>query len=198
MNIKKNTITNLWIFYLMTRKEELNLKCVRVNEILTGDISVSYTLMDSIDTITYGNGVVTGYTYDNRNRPVNIETVDGVTSLLNLSYTYDLTGSVTSINNGSFTEYYTYDLLDRLNSTVGPWGIIDYSYDPVGNRLSKSVQGGSTVTYTYDCMDRIIFASGLGFDWNANGNMVYKHDGVTAWNYTYDPLNRLTRVEKHI
>lgn len=66
----------------------------------------------------------------------------------------------------------------------------------MGNRLSKAVQGGSTVTYTYDEMDRISSASGLGFDWDGNGNMVYKHDGVYAWNYTFDALNRLKRVEK--
>jgi len=26
--------------------------------------------------------------------------------------------------------------------------------------------------------------------------MIYRHDGVSAWNYTYDTLHRLKRVEK--
>lgn len=36
----------------------------------------------------------------------------------------------------------------------------------------------------------------MGFDWDSNGNMVYKHDGAYAWNYTFDTLNRLTAVHK--
>jgi len=66
-------------------------------------------------------------------------------------------------------------------------------YDAVGNRLSRSVEGGSTVTYAYDCMDWIVSATGLGFDWDCNGNMIYRHDGVNAWNYTYDSVDRLKR-----
>jgi YD repeat-containing protein len=120
----------------------------------------------------------------------------GVDTLLYLTYGYDMTGSVTSINNGTYTEYYCYDLLDRLNETIGPWGTIGYVYDAVGNRLTRSVDGGSTVTYTYDNMDRIVSATGLGFDWDCNGNMVYMDDGGNACNYTYDPVDRLKRVYK--
>jgi YD repeat-containing protein len=120
----------------------------------------------------------------------------GVDTLLDLTYGYDMTGSVTSINNGTYTETYGYDLLDRLNETVGSWGAIGYVYDAVGNRLTRSVEGGSTVTYAYDCMDRIVSVTGLVFDWDCNGNMVYMHDGVNAWNYTYDPVDRLKRVYK--
>jgi YD repeat-containing protein len=113
--------------------------------------------------------------------------------LLNLSYGYDLRDSVTSIGNGSFTETYGYDLRAR-NQTTGPWGTVSYGYDPVGNRLSKSVQGGSTISYAYDNMDRLVSATGLGFAWDDNGNMVYKNDGTYAWNYTYDTLNRRNKV----
>ena len=72
---------------------------------------------------------------------------------------------------------------------------LTYGYDAVGNRLSKS-NGGSTITYTYDSMDRMLTATGLGFDWDDCGNMIYKHDGVYAWNNTYDTLNGLTGVQK--
>jgi len=157
---------------------------------------IGYTVSDGIDTITYGNDVNTTYTYDNRDRPTNILTQNSGGVLLNLTYGYDLSGSVTSINNGSYTETYGYDLLDRLNSTAGPWGTVSYGYDAVGNRLSKAVQGGSTISYSYANVDRMLTATGLGFDWDPNGNMIYKHDGAYAWNYTYDTLNRLTKVHK--
>ena len=125
-----------------------------------------------------------------------VETPSGGSVLLNLTYGYDKTGSIISINNGSYTETYTYDLLDRLNRTVGPWGTVSYGYDAVGNRLSKAVQGSSTVSYTYDSMDKLTSATGMGFDWDSNGNMLYRDDGVYEWNYTYDPMNMLKTVTK--
>ena len=45
-------------------------------------------------------------------------------------------------------------------------------------------------------MDRLTSATGLGFNWDSNGNMLYRHDGVNAWNYTYDPVNRLKTAMK--
>jgi YD repeat-containing protein len=120
-----------------------------------------YTILSQIGSITYSNDVTTDYIYDSMNRPINILTQKSANTLLNLTYIYDKSGSVTGINNGSYTETYGYGLLDRLNSTVGPWGSITYSYDPVGNRLSKSVEGGSTTTYSYDNMDRLTSAIGM-------------------------------------
>ena len=95
------------------------------------------------------------------------------------------------------TKTYGYDLLDRLNATTGPWGTVTYTYDPVGNRLSKAVQGESTTTYGYDEVNRLASATGMGFTWDDNGNLLYWDDGVDAWNHTYDPANRLRRVTKN-
>jgi RHS repeat-associated protein len=66
----------------------------------------------------------------------------------------------------------------------------------VGNRLSKSVEGGSTVIYSYDSLDRLVSATGMGFGWDGNGNLLYMGDGLYEWNYSYDSLNRLTRVQR--
>jgi len=46
---------------------------------------------------------------------------------MNLTYTYDGSGSVLSINNGTYTETYTYDLIDGMNKTTGLWGTFIYS-----------------------------------------------------------------------
>ena len=80
---------------------------------------------------------------------------------------------------------------------VGPWGSITYGYDSVGDRLSKAVQGGSTTTYGYDEVNRLASATGIGFTWDDNGSMLCWGDGVDAWNYTYDPANRLQKVIKN-
>jgi RHS repeat-associated protein len=116
--------------------------------------------------------------------------------LLNLTYSYDRSGSVTGICNGTYTETYSYDMLDRLNSSSGPWGIISFGYDGVGNRVSKSVEGGSTISYSYDSLDRLVSATGMGFNWDGNGNLLYMGDGLYEWNYSYDSLNRLTGVQR--
>ncbi len=79
--------------------------------------------------------------------------------------------------------------------TTVPRGAIGYAYDEAGNRLEKTA--GSTTSYTYDCMNRLTSATGMGFDWDDNGNLVYVHDGSDAWNYSYDPEGRLLSVRKN-
>ena len=120
-----------------------------------GYATFTHNLAGGVDTIVYSNGVLTEYTYDNRNRSTNIATTRSGASLLNLTYEYDGSGSVTSIDNGTYTEYYDYDLLDRLNSTEGEWGNVTYGYDPVGNCVSKTVQGGYNTSYWYSCMNEL-------------------------------------------
>ena len=96
--------------------------------------------------------------------------------------------------NGSYTEYFGYDLLDRLNSTVGEWGNVAYAYDAVGNRVSKNVQGGVNTSYGYSCMNELTQATGMGFLWDGSGSLTYMSDGRDTWNYSYGPLDRLHKV----
>lgn len=35
----------------------------------------------------------------------------------------------------------------------------------------------------------MLSATCMGFDWDSNGNMLYRHDGVNAWNYTYNLIH---------
>ena len=59
------------------------------------------------------------------------------------------------------------------------------------------VAGQATTDYTYDSMNRLAQATGMGFDWDPNGNLLYKHDGSDAWNYNYDPEDRLIGILKN-
>ena len=59
------------------------------------------------------------------------------------------------------------------------------------------VAGQATTGYTYDSMNRLTQATGMGFDWDADGNLLYMHDGSDAWNYTYDPEDRLKGILKN-
>lgn len=86
---------------------------------------------------------------------------------------------------------YTYDPLYRLTAADYDTGdYYHYTYDSVGNRLTQenSVGGLSvTDTYTYDIANRLVDVDGVGYTWDANGNLL--SDGVNS--YTYDSANRL-------
>ena len=55
------------------------------------------------------NGIITQYQYKNRGLLSRI-----VSPVLDLNYTYDLVGNITGINDGTYTDAYSYDGLDRL------------------------------------------------------------------------------------
>ncbi|MEN4013083.1 MAG: hypothetical protein ROW48_13690 [Bellilinea sp.] len=82
------------------------------------------------------------------------------------------------------------DALDRLTGAGYSSGeSFAYSYDPVGSRLSQTVNGVTT-TYAYDTAGRLLSAGGLAYAWDDNGNLLW--DGINT--YTYDHANRLTGI----
>ena len=172
---------------------ELEYDALNRLEELKGYASFTYTISDQIDVISYRNGVTTDYSYDSMSRPTDITIEKGLSTLLDLDYSYDLSGSVTQIYDGVNTEVYEYDQLDRLIYSSGPWTSMNFTYDALGNRLTKTQ--GSTTSYSYDSVNRLTSATGMSFDWDDNGNMMYWLNGNDAWNYTYDLFDRLTRVD---
>ncbi len=159
--------------------------------------SFTYTKDDKVKTITYGNGIQTTYTYDSRSRATRILVKDGAVTKLDLNYAYTGNGDVQSIDDGiaPTDETYGYDGLDRLTSSSGPWGTITYTYDQVGNRLTKTE--GSQTTYTYGSYNRLTQAGSTNYTYDNNGNTMTKNDGVDSWSYTYDYNNMMTRAVKN-
>ena len=98
-------------------------------------------------TVTLGNGTTTNYTYDSRTyRLKTLRTVKGSTVLQNLAYTFDPAGNVTRLTDPRHgTQTFAYDDLNRLTRATGGYSTIDYAYNPIGNRVSRSV-GGDPVT----------------------------------------------------
>lgn len=80
---------------------------------------------------------------------------------------------------------YGYDRLYRLTSASDASGTRTYTYDPVGNRLTK-VAGGTT-TYTYDRADRMTAAGPLSVTVDAKGNLTARGTDTFA----FDQANRL-------
>jgi len=111
-------------------------------------------------------------------------------------YTYDANGNLTSINvtnDLSKDKTFTYDALNRLIAANGSYGAINYSYDNVGNRITK-VTNDDTETYTYVAgTNRLQEVTGpVNFAYDANGNIT----GIGNRNFIYNQNNRLVRVEE--
>jgi len=153
----------------------------------------TYTLNDKIDQINYGNNATTDYTYDSRSRPISIRVTSDGSTLLNCTYTYDASGSITHIRNSTSTETYGYDLLDRLTSSSGPWGSLTYTYDAVGNMLTKGA-----ASYMYNNMNRLTtIGANDDYTYDLNGNLVGKEAGATTWAYVYDGADQLISASRN-
>lgn len=83
--------------------------------------------------------------------------------------------------------------MDRLTSASCTSWSHTYSYDKVGNRISKD-----SVTYTVNTINEVTALSdGTSFIYDDNGNRTRKTGGTDTWDYTYDYANRLIKVEKN-
>ncbi|HXQ92906.1 MAG TPA: hypothetical protein VN739_07845, partial [Nitrososphaerales archaeon] len=158
----------------------------------------TYTLDDQIKSISYASKVTTKYTYDSVDRPLSITATNSSHTFESLTYVYDLAGNLISLNSPTYT--YTYDNLNRLNSSTGPWGTIKYTYDPAGNRV-KLVQGSATTTYTYNAYNRLNTATTSGstatYTFNHNGDLTKLVNGSNTWKYYYNFDNDLIGVSKN-
>ena len=82
--------------------------------------TLTYTLDSMIKSIAYDNGITTSYTYDSMDRPLSITSSNSSHTFQSLAYQYDSPGNLIKIDSGTYT--YTYDNLNRLNSSIGPSG----------------------------------------------------------------------------
>lgn len=119
---------------------------------LSGPIiaSIDYIASGQMDGITYGNGVTTDYAYDPRLRLKTLHTSHSAlgTQFIDYSYTFDGASNITRIDDGRSgvpaerenTQVFQYDDLYRLTQVDYPItaGSIAYSYDRIGNMLSKT------------------------------------------------------------
>ncbi|MBU1640984.1 MAG: RHS domain-containing protein [Proteobacteria bacterium] len=109
--------------------------------------AASYLPFGPLDGMTLGNGIQVSRSYDQSYQ------LTGITdsTVLELSYSHDLSGKITAIANNQDLlrdQQFAYDDNDHLTQAQGIYGTLDYTYDMVGNRQTKSVDG-LTDTYSY-------------------------------------------------
>jgi len=102
---------------------------------------------------------------------------------------------ISDFANSANTNNYDYDSLDRLTQAVTPGTPYAYSYDAVGNRMSRSA-GSSTDTYAYSSSSNRIAsvtpssAPARSFVFDANGSTTA--DGTNT--YAYDTRARMVQA----
>lgn len=161
--------------------------------------SATYTAWGAPKAVTFSNGVVATYGYDDNHWLKSISTVKGATTLQSLTYSRDSEGRIFDIASSSAGEgwTYTYDEIDRLQVSTNAGSSADsqtFTYTDSGNIISNSRLPGK---YAYPAPGAasirphaVTNAGGLTYGYDDNGNMTSK--GATA--YTFDAANRLSKV----
>lgn len=170
----------------------------RVTDPDTNTTDIAYNADGTVDTVTDPGGGVTDYTY---NGDAELTTIDSPGPLGDVTFTYDTKSRVatTTDANGEVTTL-TYDDMDRvleIDVTGGP--TVDFVYDALGNRTSRS-DGVGTVTTTFDNLNRVTAETypgsrNLSYVYDANGNLTSLTDPAGTTTYTYtnvDLVDELT------
>ena len=165
----------------------------------------SYDEVGNLKTLTYQNGVTHTWTYNSLNRLTNVTISNQASQILNaFSYTLNASGHrAQMVEQNGRTVDYTYDDLYRLtdesisSDPVGLNGDVMFSYDKVGNRLTRisTVTNIDTQNFTYDANDRLDSDT-----YDANGNTIQSQisnleSEIVGVGYTdeYDFENRLVK-----
>ena len=181
--------------------DELN-RLETVVDPLTGTTRYSYDTVGNLKTVSYPNGTRAEYSYDLLNRLTFLENRGSDGSLFgSYTYTLDAAGNRTKVEeepSGRVVDY-VYDATNRLLSeTISEPGqddrVISYTYDKVGNRLTKT-ENGFTTTYQYDANNRLIKEDDVTYSYDDNGNLIEKQSAEEQITYAYDYDNHLVRVE---
>ena len=173
----------------------------RVSKITTTSNSVTTTLLDNVSYRPFGEAA--GMSTGNGRTVNNLFDLNGRMTTANpgapreRNFSYDAAGRLTGVTAAGtpwFNRSYIYDALNRLAEVEGPFGVIQYGYDRVGNRLTES-RNGLTATYGYlEGSNRVSEISNFTvtpYSYDARGNIV----GMGERNLSYNQGSELVRVK---
>jgi RHS repeat-associated protein len=111
----------------------------------------------------------------------------GSSAVQDLTLGYDGADNISSVADAvspNLSQTFQYDLLGRVTQGVGPYGTDNYTYDAVGNRLTRSlVNGGTTTSTTYTIA-------------SSNNQLASTASGGVTLSYTYDANGARTAIKK--
>lgn len=150
------------------------------------------------------NQVAVEYSYDLANRLTRLRNArqPSGAALSFFEYTYDNMENPTSIRDAMGVHQYSYDALDRLTQAAEPGvGTQAFTYDPAGNRLTRTMTGQTNLAYAYNGVNELLNvkagAAETDYAYDEIGNLLTKTDpATTRTHYTFDALSRLTQVSQ--
>lgn len=167
--------------------------------------SIGYLPYGPVTGYTYGNGLQRTVSYDQDYRVADLAT--GPSGIIqDAVYSHDVVNNITGITDGNDvgnSQTFDYDDIYRLIEAIGRYGTIDYTYDEVGNRLTRSIDDSGTVdseSYSYDLSsNRLLTVTTNGsqtrtFIYTADGNTDTDSRTGTPMVFTYNQANRLVQA----
>jgi RHS repeat-associated protein len=165
---------------------------------------VSYTYDSGGRLATAANGTDTlTWAYDLAGQVLSEQSTKNASTV---AYTYDTGGDRLSVSlDGQVFVSYAYDDASRLTSISRSANVFGFGYDNANRRTSMTYPNGITTTYAYDTVSRLTnLAANLGqtpvtsfsYTYDAAGNRMSKAQLDYTETYSYDPLYRLTTVER--
>lgn len=113
--------------------------------------------------------------------------------IANRTMTYDAARNVRTKNTEVGDNTYDYDSVNRLTiATRSADSDKSYTYDGMGNRLTLD---GAANVWEYDDNNRLTTTGTVTYNYDDNGNVESKDDGVQLTHYFHDVVNRLEQVE---
>lgn len=169
--------------------------------------NIAYLPFGPIQSLTFGNGVAVTYEYDQDYRLTGIASSKGTTGIQDLTLTHDGTDNITAITDAldaTRNQSFEYDLLGRLTDATGYYGTEEYTYDALGNRLTRTLVQGSAinVTYTYASNDNQLQSANNGsttrsFTYDNAGNTISDSvSGGASFTYAYNHANRMKQSQE--
>jgi RHS repeat-associated protein len=175
-----------------------------------GEMTFAYDDLGRRTALGYPNKVTTTYDYDslgNLTRLIALGAKDEIVTAF--TYSHDQVGNRLSKAMPDKRYDYNYDAIYRLLES-SPVRINrkgkeiedknnaeEFSYDPVGNRISGPNWWDS---YLYDKSNQMLESAEYDYHYDTNGNLIEKigkGDELSNWTYDYDYENRLVKATKY-
>ena len=164
-----------------------------------GVTNYTYDPTSQLSTMQYPIGVAHAFTYDNRDRPINLSVTGPLGLSLSYAQTFSPSGRKTNVteqtgrdtNSGYSSVYRLLSENIAGDPASANNGALTYLLDPVGNRtsLTSSLAALPNQSFTYDSDDRLSSDT-----YDANGNTLTSGENTFA----YDFEDRLTQFDSSV
>jgi RHS repeat-associated protein len=171
--------TGQTIDYMSDSIDPARIGQVTLNSSQTLAATIAYLPFGSISSMTLGNGIVTTRTFD---QSYCVQSISA-TPVMSRTYSTDNVGKITVITDNvdsARSQRFSYDANYRLTNATGKYGAIGYTYDAVGNRLTRSVNGVQDAYAYYPGTNRLRVITGAHpelFQYDIDGNTTRRIPG---------------------